>query len=133
MSKFLWIAISDVVSVPQLDASVWRLRPFFWFLNDRRQLTNARFTFGSNREVPAKTFTPSAASLLPFHREQNMTRFNVLRPQIDIMTLPSASAPPHLGRGMILLSATFIEMKLQSFLSPAGAERRRYQLLFDVT
>ena len=64
---------------------------------------------------------------------KNMTRFNVLRPQIDIMTLPSASAPPHLGRGMILLSATFIEMKLQSFLSPAGAERRRYQLLFDVT
>jgi hypothetical protein len=34
---------------------------------------------------------------------------------------------------MILLSATFIEMKPQSFLSRAGAERRRCQLLFGVT
>ena len=62
-----------------------------------------------------------------------MTGLNLFRPQIDIMKLPSASALPHLGRDMILLSATFIEVKLQSFLSPAGAERRRYQLLFDVT
>lgn len=62
-----------------------------------------------------------------------MTGFNLLRPQIDIMKPLSASAPPHLGRDMILLSATFIEVKPQSFLSLARAERRRYQLLFDVT
>jgi hypothetical protein len=50
------------------------------------------------------------------------------------MKLPSASVHrPHLRRDMILLSATFIEVKATELPQSCGAERRRYQLLFDVT
>ena len=127
---------SDAVSVPPIRCvvpnKVWRLRPSL-FLNDRRQLTDARSLSGSKREVPTKTFTLSATSLLSFPQEQNMTGINLLRPQIDIMKLPSASAPPHLRRDIILLSATFIEVKPRSFLSSARAKERRSQLFFDTT
>src|SRR4051794_36702634 len=92
--------------------------------------TLGHFRFKPRGSLPRHLLL-DATSLLPFPQQQNMTRFNLLGPQIDTMKLPSASAPPHFRRDMILLSATFVEVK--PFPSPAGAERRRCQPLFDVT
>jgi hypothetical protein len=108
------------------------LRPFL-FLNDRQQLADARSLSVQTARFLPRYLLISATSLLRFPLEQNMTGFNLLRPQIDTMKLLSASAPPHIRRDMILLSATFIEVKPQSFLSAGRAERRRYRLLFDIT
>jgi hypothetical protein len=105
--------------------------PCSWMI-DGSSRTLGQLSVQTARFLP-RDWLRSATSVLCSPREQNMAGFNHPRTQIDTMKLPSASAPPHLRRDMILLSATFIEMKPHSFLSPARAEGRRGQLLFDIT